>query len=66
MTDTPNSAAPQSSDQRGGIFARFIAATEIDTRLLGMLGAVVMIWIGFHAYGAFINGEGVFITPRNL
>jgi D-xylose transport system permease protein len=35
--------------------------TEIDTRLLGMLAALLVIWIGFH----FMSG-GTFLTPRNL
>ena len=30
------------------VFARFLHATEIDARLLGMIGALVLIWIGFH------------------
>lgn len=40
---------------------RFLTATELDTRLLGMIGALVLIWIGFH----FLSG-GLFLTPRNL
>ncbi len=49
-----------------GALARFFRATEIDTRLLGMLGAMLLIWIGFHLYGAIVNGNGAFLTPRNL
>lgn len=51
---------------QGGAVARFLKATEIDTRLLGMIGALVAIWIGFHLYGIAMNGTGVFLTPRNL
>ena len=40
---------------------RFMSATEIDTRLLGMVGALLLIWVGFH----FLSG-GLFLTPRNL
>lgn len=40
---------------------RFFRATEIDTRLLGMVGALLIIWVGFH----FMTG-GLFLTPRNL
>ena len=40
---------------------RFLKATEIDTRMLGMLGALVIIWIGMH-----IMSGGLFLTPRNL
>ena len=45
----------------GGGFARFLRATEIDTRLLGMIGALVLIWIAFH-----LLSDGRFLTPRNL
>ena len=45
---------------------RFFRATEIDTRLLGMVGALVLIWIGFQIFGQILTGEGVFLTPRNL
>ena len=56
-------AAPQAAE---GPAARFLKATELDTRLLGMVGALVLIWIGFHLYGHFVNGFGAFLTPRNL
>ncbi|MGB7243212.1 MAG: sugar ABC transporter permease [Sulfitobacter sp.] len=46
--------------------SRFLRETEVDTRLLGMLAALALIWIGFHFYGAFVNGYGAFLTPRNL
>ncbi|MEE9374874.1 MAG: sugar ABC transporter permease [Rhizobiaceae bacterium] len=49
-----------------GIFTRFLRATEIDVRLLGMLAALLLIWVGFHFYGHFVNGYGAFLTPRNL
>jgi D-xylose transport system permease protein len=38
-----------------------LPATEIDTRLLGMIGAMLIIWIGFN-----ILSGGLFLTPRNL
>ena len=40
---------------------RFLIATELDTRLLGMVGALAIIWIGFHVFSG-----GLFLTPRNL
>lgn len=49
-----------------GPVKRFLQATEIDTRLLGMIGALVLIWVGFHVYGALFNNGGAFLTPRNL
>ena len=45
---------------------RFLKATEIDPRLLGMVGALGLIWLGFHLYGHFVLGNGAFLTPRNL
>jgi D-xylose transport system permease protein len=38
-----------------------VASLELDNRLLGMIFALAVIWIGFH----LISG-GNFITPRNL
>lgn len=45
---------------------KFLRATEVDTRLLGMIGALLLIWLGFHFYGYFVNDFGAFLTPRNL
>ncbi|XDA96843.1 sugar ABC transporter permease [Sulfitobacter sp. LCG007] len=65
MTDTP--APPESSSKtREGALARFLRETEIDTRLLGMIGALALIWVGFHVYGQLVNGFGAFLTARNL
>ncbi|MDR3470124.1 MAG: sugar ABC transporter permease [Devosia sp.] len=44
-----------------GPIGRFLAATEIDTRMLGMVGALALVWVSFN----FLSG-GVFLTPRNL
>ena len=48
-------------------------ATEIDTRLLGMVAALAIVWIGFQLVSAwrttgnpFDFSAGVFLTPRNL
>ena len=38
-----------------------MASTEIDTRLLGMVVALIAIWIAFH-----ILSDGDFLTARNL
>lgn len=45
---------------------RLLRALEIDTRMLGMIAALLLIWVGFHLYGALATGEGIFISPRNL
>ncbi len=44
-----------------GPIARFLRDTELDTRMLGMVGALILIWLVFHA----LSG-GLFLTPRNL
>ncbi|PTX56285.1 D-xylose transport system permease protein [Litoreibacter ponti] len=54
------------SKPKEGPLARLIRETEVDTRLLGMLAALALIWVGFHVYGAVVNGFGAFLTPRNL
>ena len=59
QTAAPAPSRTQSSPQ--GVVARLLAATELDTRLLGMIGALVIIWVGFH----LLSG-GIFLTPRNL
>lgn len=53
-------------DHQEGRLVKFLRATEVDTRLLGMIGALLLIWLGFHFYGYFVNGYGAFLTPRNL
>ena len=64
MTDTTHQ--PQAPGKEDGLIGRFLRATELDPRLIGMVGALFLIWIGFHAYGALFLGEGSFLTPRNL
>jgi D-xylose transport system permease protein len=46
---------------RSNVLGAFFRATELDTRLLGMVGALLLIWIAFH----LLSG-GLFLTPRNL
>jgi D-xylose transport system permease protein len=60
MTIGPGPAvhAPPSRLHR---FNAFLKATELDTRLLGMVGALLLIWIAFH-----VLSGGLFLTPRNL
>ncbi|MGI9424406.1 MAG: ABC transporter permease subunit, partial [Hyphomicrobiaceae bacterium] len=65
MTDgtAPVKSAEVTQD---GFFVRFLRQTEIDGRLIGMISALALIWIGFHVYGEIVNGFGAFLTPRNL
>jgi D-xylose transport system permease protein len=58
MTAAP---AQQATSARCTPLAAFLKATELDTRMLGMIGALLIIWIVFH----FLSG-GLFLTPRNL
>ncbi len=64
MSQTTSSTNP--TDAPLGPVGRFLKATELDTRLLGMIGALLLIWLGFHFYGVIVNGNGAFLTPRNL
>ena len=64
MTETTHQ--PQVQDKAEGPIARFLRATELDPRLIGMVGALLLIWVGFHLYGALFLGDGSFLTPRNL
>jgi D-xylose transport system permease protein len=67
MTDTPPPKKKTAASTDGIPFlTKFLRDTEIDTRLLGMIGALMLIWFGFHFYGAIVNGQGFFLTPRNL
>lgn len=64
MTDTTH--APQTHGKEEGPIGRFLRATELDPRLIGMVGALLLIWVGFHLYGELFLGGGSFLTPRNL
>lgn len=64
MTDT-NTTNPATQTNLSPV-AKFLRATELDTRLLGMFGALALIWLGFHYYGVIFNDFGAFLTARNL
>ncbi|TAG17960.1 MAG: sugar ABC transporter permease, partial [Rhodobacterales bacterium] len=55
MTNAPQTHSPQVQTEGG--FARFLRATEIDPRLLGMVGALLLIWVAFEVYSAFVLGR---------
>ena len=57
---TPTSVDKARASELGPV-ARFFKATELDTRMLGMLGAMLVIWLVFN-----ILSGGLFLTPRNL
>jgi D-xylose transport system permease protein len=64
MTETAH--RPQAPGAEDGPIGRFLRATELDPRLIGMVGALLLIWVGFHLYGVLFLGDGSFLTPRNL
>jgi D-xylose transport system permease protein len=60
ITTTQGAGAPADRSRRRTLM-NLVQATEIDARLLGMIGALAVVWIGFHIFSG-----GVFLTPRNL
>ncbi len=60
------SATASSDATREGLITKFLRGTEIDARMLGMFGALLLIWVGFHLYGVIFNNYGAFLTFRNL
>jgi D-xylose transport system permease protein len=54
-----------------GAVTRFFRATELDSRMLGMIAALLVIWAGFDIYSGMLRANeglfgGSFLTPRNL
>ncbi|MGZ8754732.1 MAG: sugar ABC transporter permease [Acidimicrobiia bacterium] len=61
MTDT-TTKAPERVEERGKrSLGTLLRATEIDTRLVGMVVALLVVWVGFH-----VLSGGTFLTARNL
>ena len=63
-TDTSPSGdyeAPTDGDSKGFSVGSLMRSAEIDTRLLGMILALIVIWVGFN-----ILSGGTFLTARNL
>ncbi|HZP19670.1 MAG TPA: sugar ABC transporter permease [Bauldia sp.] len=62
MAAEATGAAPAPAQlPRVGVVRGFLAATEVDVRLLGMLIALAVTWFGFD-----IASGGLFLSPRNL
>ena len=60
------SQAAKTGNVQESAIKKLLRATEIDTRMIGMIAALLLIWFGFHLYGVLADGNGIFITPRNL
>lgn len=61
MSDTGKTSAVESKSSNRRTWRGLLASTEVDTRLVGMIAALVIIWVGFH----FLS-DGAFLTSRNL
>lgn len=64
MSQVQTHAGPATVQE--GAIRTFLRATEIDSRMVGMIGALLVIWLGFNYYGYFVNGNAAFLTYRNL
>ena len=71
MSNTTNTSLNPAMQNEGPV-KRFFRATEIDTRMLGMIGALILIWCTFDIASGILRGNfggilgGSFLTPRNL
>jgi len=68
-----NAPVDQARTSEEGAVARFLKATELDTRMLGMVGALLLIWIGLQILSSLRLGVNpfefdgrAFLSPRNL
>ena len=61
MAEATGAAPGKMPEARMGLVRSLMRATEVDTRLLGMVAALAILWIGFH-----VLSNGIFLTPRNL
>jgi D-xylose transport system permease protein len=69
MTSVSDANQPAMTEE--GPVARFFRATEIDTRMIGMIAALLVVWVGFDIYSGMLRPNiglfgGSFLTPRNL
>lgn len=60
LTKLPPTEDMAPEETRGRPFKSLLRSTEIDTRMLGMIGLLLVMWVGFHIL------SGTFLTPRNL
>ena len=61
MAQTTGASTSPALEPGGRSVRSVLSSLEVDTRLLGMVGALAAIWVFFH-----IVSGGTFITPRNL
>ncbi len=68
---TPTSTSQNPAVETEGLLTRFLRATEIDTRMLGMIAALLLVWCIFDIWSGRLSPDdgllgGAFLTPRNL
>ncbi|MGH8928503.1 MAG: sugar ABC transporter permease [Acidimicrobiia bacterium] len=61
VTDLATAPSEDIAERHRRSVNSILRTLEVDTRLLGMLVALAVIWVGFH-----ILSGGTFLTPRNL
>lgn len=61
VVEAPPTQSETPERSPGRSLGAFLRESEIDTRMVGMVVVLLVIWIGFH----LISG-GTFLTPRNL
>lgn len=74
MTETLTTApVDQARTSEESAVGRFLRATELDTRMLGMVGALLLIWLGLQVLSSLRLGVSplefdgrAFLSPRNL
>ncbi len=64
-------AAPPEKGAGDNALQRFLNATELDTRMLGMVAALLVVWCIFDIWSGLLRPNvglfgGSFLTPRNL
>ncbi len=61
MTEVTGTAPDAAREQAPRSIRSLLLALDLDTRMLGMVGALVVIWLGFN-----FMSNGKFLTPQNL
>jgi len=59
--ETPKDVPASATSPPGRSWRTAMTSTEVDTRLLGLVAALIAIWIAFH-----VMSGGSFLTARNL
>ena len=71
MTDVTGTAPGAAREQAPRSVRSLLAALDLDTRMIGMIGALAVIWIGFHIVSGLSGAQhdpfaGKFLIPQNL